>query len=351
MNTIKQVVGVDVSQNELVCCFGRLFTNLNIELGFTQIIKNSPVGFQAFMAWVKSVQSEHLPTLVVMEATGVYHQKFAHWLSSKNQTVAIVLPNKISNYFRTLATKTITDTTSAQTIARFGLERKLDIWTPPNPLFKALQNLTRERDQIVQERTVIKNQLHAQQACADVHVSTIKRLKARMALLNAQQLQIQNELDELIQSEPTLSRDVELMTCIPGVGRLTAAIILGETNGFELVRNKRQLVSYAGLDVKQKQSGTSVADKPRISKKGNRHLRKALHLPALVAIRHYPLYKDHFDRNVVKHGIKMKAVVAIQRKILELAYVLWKSQSMFDPQYEMKKGRLYEKTIPSESGL
>ncbi|WP_221391981.1 transposase [Dyadobacter sp. NIV53] len=40
-----------------------------------------------------------------------------------------------------------------------------------------------------------------------------------------------------------------------------------ETNGFELIRNKKQLSSYAGFDVKEKQSGTSIKGKPRISKK------------------------------------------------------------------------------------
>jgi transposase len=60
---------------------------------------------------------------------------------------------------------------------------------------------------------------------------------------------------------------------------------LAETNGFELIRNKRQLTSYVGLDVKEKQSGTSVKGKPRISKSGNRHLRKAMHLLGLTAVR------------------------------------------------------------------
>lgn len=64
------------------------------------------------------------------------------------------------------------------------------------------------------------------------------------------------------------------MTSIPGVGILTAAIVLGETNGFELIRNKRQLTSYAGLDVKEKLSGTSVKGKPRISKKETGTLEK-----------------------------------------------------------------------------
>ncbi|MEI9945951.1 MAG: IS110 family transposase [Chitinophagaceae bacterium] len=62
-----------------------------------------------------------------------------------------------------------------------------------------------------------------------------------------------------------------IICSIPGVGLLTAVTVLAETNGFDLIRNKKQLTSYAGLDVREKQSGTSVKGKPKISKKGNRY--------------------------------------------------------------------------------
>ena len=102
---------------------------------------------------------------------------------------------------------------------------------------------------------------------------------------------------------------------------------------FELIRNKAQLASYAGLDIKEKQSGTSVKGKPRISKKGNKHLRKAMHLPALAAIRHDDRFKAVFARLVSKHGIKMKAVVAVQRKLLEMVYTIYKTNTAFDKNY------------------
>jgi len=98
-----------------------------------------------------------------MEATGVYHQKFVYFLDEKGYEVSVVLPNKISNYQRTLDVKTITDKSMSECIARFGLERKLDNWKRPKTAFRNLQQLTRERNQIVDERSVVKNQLHAHQ--------------------------------------------------------------------------------------------------------------------------------------------------------------------------------------------
>lgn len=69
---------------------------------------------------------------------------------------------------------------------------------------------------------------------------------------------------------------------------------------------------------------------PRISKKGNKYLRKALYMPALTVIRHQEIFKNIFARLVSRHGIKMKAAVAIQRKLLELMYTLFKNQTKFD---------------------
>ena len=114
-------------------------------------------------------------------------------------------------------------------------------------------------------------------------------------------------------------------------------IVLAETNGFELIRSKKQLVSYSGLDVKLKDSGTSVKGKPKISKRGNRHLRKAVHMPALSAMRFNEHHKAVFVRLISKHGIKMKAVVAVQRKLLELIYTIFKTDKAFDKDYQQKE--------------
>jgi transposase len=133
-----------------------------------------------------------------------------------------------------------------------------------------------------------------------------------------------------------VKKKVELITSIPGVGLLTAVTVLAETNGFELIKNKKQLTSYAGLDVKEKLSGTSVKGKPRISKKGNKYLRKSMHLPALSAIRNNESLKAIFFRLVSKHGIKMKAATAVQRKLLELIYIIFKTEKLYDKEYLQK---------------
>lgn len=330
MDVLRQVLGVDVAQKELVVTLGRLNQDLTSELYFRRKFANKESVFDVLLKWLKKHTVEDVQLRVVMEATGVYHQKFAYFLYENGIDLSVVLPNKISNYMRTLSIKTITDDTCADAICLFGLERKLDNWKRPKKIYKTLQQLTRERDQIVDERVVIKNQIHAEESEAEPNERTLIRLSERLQLLNSQEREIKADIKDLLQSDKDVQQIVDRITTIPGIGTLTAVTILGETNGFELIRNKKQLTSYAGLDVKEKQSGTSVKGKPRISKKGNRHLRKAMHLPALAAIRHDEHYKGLFARLVSKHGIKMKAAIAVQRKLLELTYILVKNNTSYD---------------------
>lgn len=330
---VKQVAGIDVAQDELVVCLGRMHDDWTPELYASKTFTNSTKGFISFVEWVKKLIGTSVPVRFVMEATGVYHESLAYYLDEKELEVSIVLPSKISSYARSLDVKTVTDKTASEAITLFGLERKLDQWSRPKGLFKKLRQLTRERGQLVDERTVLKNQLHAEQAGAEPYKKSIERIKKRIALLDKQEKDIMQELAEMIKADEEMQRLVLLICSLPGVGLLTAAIVLGETYGFDLIRNKRQLTSYAGLDVKEKQSGTSVKGKPRISKRGNKHLRKAMHMPALAAIRHDERYKAVFSRLVSRHGVKMKAAVAVQRKLLEMMYTIFKTNKPYDKNY------------------
>jgi transposase len=337
MKELKQVVGIDVAQKELVVTLGRMFEDLSIELYAYKVFKNTEKGFVGLSDWVKKITKTEVKVLYVMEATGVYHQKFAYYLDKNDYDVSIVLPNKISNYIRTLDIKTITDKTCSQAIARFGLERKLDLWKRPKSVYKSLQQLTRERDQIVNERVIVKNQLHAEESEAEPNENSLKRIKTRIRFLNGQEKEIKNDISAIVKNDENLKKEIDIICTIPGVGELTAVIVLAETNGFELIRNKRQLTSYAGLDIKEKQSGTSIKGKPRISKKGNRSLRKAMHFPALVAVKWDENFRELYARIVSKHGIKMKALVAVQRKILEMIFIVFKNKTIYDKEYENKK--------------
>jgi transposase len=339
---VKQVVGIDVAQDELVVCIGRTYHDLTAELYSHKNFTNTVKGFEALIEWTSRLSDSTVGIGYVMEATGVYHESLAYFLSDRGDKLSIVLPNKISNYMRTLDIKTVTDKTASEAITRFGLERILENWEAPKGIYRKLRQLTRERNQVVDTRTVAKNQLHAEESEAKPNKTSLARTKKHIVFLDKQEKEIKEELAQLIKEEPEVKKIVILLCSLPGIGSLTAVTILGETNGFDLIRNKRQLASYAGFDVKEKQSGTSVKGKPRISKRGNKYLRKVMHMPALTAIRHDERFKVIFARIVSKHGIKMKAAVAIQRKLLEMTYTLYKKQEKYDREYLTKNDVVLE---------
>lgn len=138
---VKQVLGIDVAQDELVVCFGKMYNDWTPELVTHKTFGNNPKGFDKLIEWLQKITESGVTVRFVMEATGVYHESFAYFLHGQNCEVSIILPNKISNYARTLNTKTVTDKTASEAIAMFGLERQLDNWNPPKASIKNCSSL------------------------------------------------------------------------------------------------------------------------------------------------------------------------------------------------------------------
>lgn len=159
---VKQIVGIDVAQDELVCCFSKVYEDFKLALITRYTFQNKKMDFVRLSEWLEPIVNKDVQLRFVMGTTGVYHQSLAYFLHDKGHDVSIILPNKISNFKRTLNIKTITHKTMADAITQFGLERNLDDWQPPKGIYRILQQLTRERSQLIEEKVVIKNQLHAE---------------------------------------------------------------------------------------------------------------------------------------------------------------------------------------------
>lgn len=331
---LKQSVGLDCSKDELVVCFHQLTGEMDVVCKATEVFANNEKGFKRLLKWSGKLASKDCDPLFVVEATGVYHERLAHFLFDHLCAVSIVLPNKARHFAQTLSVKTVTDKVASKTLSLMGIEKKLDHWQKPDEVYTHLRQLTREREQLIDQRTISKNQLHAEQHQAFESKPTIKRHKALIRLFDLQIEEIEKEMGELINKHPELKKRLNHVCSTPGIGLITATTIIAETSGFNLIRNAKQLVSYAGLDVVDKQSGTSVRGKPHISGKGNSHIRKCLFFPSFNAVRYIPALRKLHQRIVDKNGIKMKAYTAVMRKLLVITYVLWKNEKDFDKNFQ-----------------
>ena len=104
------------------------------------------------------------------------------------------------------------------------------------------------------------------------------------------------------------------------------------------------MVSYTGYDVVEKQSGSSVNGKTKISKKGNKFIRRALHFPALTVVKYYPEFTNLHSRIYDRTKIKMKGYTAVQRKLLVLIYTLFKNNEAYDP-------KIYQQRLEAEQKI
>jgi transposase len=271
-----------------------------------------------------------------MEATGVYYEPLAYHLYKTKKSVVVILPNKVKHFMKSLNVKTKNDFVDARAIAQIGVERKFNLWEPPTPLFLELRQLTRLHEQLQCQKVALQNMLHSKEFSQGTIPFVLKTNKKLIKSIETQIEKVEQAIQNLIEREDWLREKMERIQTIKGVGLMAAAVVIAETMGFKMIRNRKQLVSYAGYDVVERQSGTSVVGKTRISKKGNRHIRRALHFPALAASRfdehHKNIYNRINERN--DYQTKMVGAVALQRRLLLMIYALWKSDQVYDPQYQ-----------------
>ena len=158
---IKQNVGIDIAKDDFKVNFSVLTPGLNIVVKGSRTFDNNQKGFDSFHSWAEGKRSQKLESHFTMEATGVYYENLAYFLQEKGCTVHVVLPNQAKKYGQSLGVESKTDKIDAKTLAQMGLERKLRAWEPFSPNFRMLKRLTRERDTLIEERTMALNQLHA----------------------------------------------------------------------------------------------------------------------------------------------------------------------------------------------
>ena len=335
---VRQVVGIDIGMDSFYACYKILSNDGSIVIKGTASFTNNPSGLKVFYEWCKKRnKTPEIKPIYVMEATGVYYEELAYFLYHNGETVSVQLAQKIKYFAKSCNLNTKTDKVDSKMIAEFGIERNLkgtDFWTPPSEDFKMIRDLAREHTSLKQAQTSMKSQLHALSHAHGAYKAVIELKKQQIEFNELQIVEVEKEMLRLVKLDNKLYSKVNKIATIKGVKFITIMKVLAETNGFLLFKNIRQLVSYAGLDVIEKESG-KYKGKTKISKKGNARLRTALYMPAMSASNHNKTLKTFYERVNESRTIKRQGLIAVMRKLLILIYTLWNKDEEYIENYQM----------------
>ncbi|HSL87440.1 MAG TPA: transposase [Bacteroidales bacterium] len=318
---MQSILGIDVSKKTLDVV-------LMINHGVShKVIKNDSEGYRQLEGWLEKKQSGKVHAC--LEATGQYGEDVAEYLFVRGHQVSVVNPARIKRYGESKLHRNKTDKADAALIAEFCQKEKPGLWQPLSPEIKRLRALVRRLQDQKANLQQEKNRLES----GEKDLWVVHDLKAHVDYLGERIRATENEIDDLIDQSPDLKFKRKLLTSIPGIGHLTAHILLAEIGDISRFDNAPQLAAFAGLNPQGHRSGTSVYKKTRISKQGRSELRCCLYMPAIVAMYHNPVIQDLSERMVGRDSHKMEIVVASMRKLLHIAYGVLKNQIPFDPEY------------------
>lgn len=347
---LKQSLGIDVSKLNLSLSLGFLSDKLEKEFKSHPDVPNDISGYRELLKWLGKTMDPSVDMLVVMEATGVYHQGIAHYLHSKGYAVCVMQSGRVKRYAQSLDQRSKTDALDSKMLSMLGLERTIRLWRPPSQELQELKALSRERSSLLKDRTTENNRQGAIDSGVYGNARALKRHRNRLKLLNVQIEMIEEEMQELVSKNEELKRKIGFMMSIPGISFISAATVIGETLGFESITNAKQLTSYAGYDIVLRESG-NFKGKTRISKKGNSHIRAALHMPSMTCVRCNPTLKQFYNRLKPKKAKPLVALIAVQRKLLILMFTLWKNEEVYDAGFETKKQQKLEALAARDNNL
>ncbi len=320
MSTVS-ILGIDIAKDKFDAEL------LLEERTYRRTFRNQPADFEKVTAWLRKLSGT--PVHACLEATGTYGEALALYLHAQGHTVSIVNPAQIKAFGRSELVRAKTDKIDAGLIARFCQSQRPAPWTPPDPAVRELRDLVRRLEDLQGMLNQEQNRLTSGTLAEPVHTS----LLASIAFLKEQIKQLRQQIHDHFDAHPELAQQRDLITSIDGLGELTAAKLIAEFLDLRRFRGARQLAAQSGLTPKPNESGSSVHGHTPLSKMGPAQIRKALYMPAVVALRCNPVIQALAERLAQRGKCKMVILGAAMRKLLHLVYGVLKSGRPFDPHY------------------
>jgi transposase len=292
-----------------------------------QSFANTAEGHRALGAYLRRLGGA---VRVCLESTGLYGLDLALALHAQpGIAVMVANPRSVRHFAQALMKRSKTDPLDARLLQEYAARMPFHAWQPPPPSSRQLCAVVRHLHALTELCTMEKNRLHAASLSQTTPAMVRRELQRSLQFQQRAGQRLTREALRIVAHDGQLQRRFELLQSTPGIGQTSALQLLGELVLLGADLSVRQWVAYAGLDPRAYQSGSSVHKKARISKVGSRHLRRALFMPALVAVRHDPYFRAYYQHLLAAAKPKMLALTAVMRKLLHALYGMFKHDQVF----------------------
>lgn len=256
------------------------------------------------MTWIK----KHKPTLIVLEATGGYERTLVAELAAAKLPVVVSNPRQIRDFAKATGKLAKTDKIDAAVIAHYAAVIMPEVHPLLNKQEQKLSALISRRRQLVEARAVEKN--HKEQAYLPEISASIE---AVIQKLTVEIENIETMITDIISSDPDMRSKIDRITSVPGVGKVTAAVLLADLPELGTL-NRRQIAALVGVAPMNRDSG-QFREK-RMTGSGRKSVRTALFMTTLAVIQFNPKLKAFYKHLVDQGKSKMIALVAVMRKLI-----------------------------------
>jgi transposase len=268
------------------------------------------------------------PQLVVMEATGGYEAALACALQAAGVAVAVVNPRQARDFAKALGRLAKTDRIDAEGLAEFGrmLLTRPDLARYLRPLETPAQQ---DLAALVTRRRQLVTLLGMERQRLAIARPAVRR--SVQALIRAIEKQLDQVDGEMTRHLTTHFRELDQrLRTTAGIGPLVSATLIADLP--ELGRlTRRQIAALVGVAPMAWDSG-QMRGRRRIQG-GRFEIRRALYMATIVAARHNPVIRAHYERLVAAGKLKKVALVACMRKLLIILNAMARTRTTFNPEH------------------
>ena len=256
------------------------------------------------------------PTLIVLEATGGFELRLVAALSAAKLPVVVTNPRRVRNFARSTGKLAKTDKLDAQMLAHFGAALRPEPRPLPSDQEEQLTALLTRRRQLVEMLTVEKNRLQT------VRSTMRAEIEEHLAWLTEKLAQLDQAIDQFVQSSPAWQAKDAVLQTAPGIGRVTASTLVAMLPELGTL-NRQAIAALVGVAPVNRDSG---------KKQGKRHIcggraavRSVLYMATLSATQHNPTIKKFYEHLLEQGKEKKVALTACMRKLLVILNAMLRS--------------------------